>query len=160
MLASLLKQLARGLPSIPDILNSLFESHRRGKTRPSIEEISRVLQSVVAIHSRTFIIIDALDEYQLDGGRSKFLSEIFTLQEKANASVFATSRYNPENEKAFKGSSSLEIRASDEDVQKHLDQNMSRLPLCVSRNLALQEKIRAEIIKAVDGMYEIHVQSK
>jgi hypothetical protein len=119
-----------------------------------------VLQSVVALHSQTFIIIDALDEYQLDGGRSKFLSEIFTLQGKANASVFANSRYIPEIEKAFKGSSLLEIRASDEDVQRHLDQNMPRLPLCISRNLALKEKIRTEIIKAVDGMYEIYIQLK
>jgi hypothetical protein len=144
MLVSLLKQLARRLPSILDILNSLYNRHHRGETRPSIEETSRVLQSVVALHSQTFIIIDALDEYQLDGGRSKFLSEIFTLQGKANASVFANSRYIPEIE----------------DVQRHLDQNMPRLPLCISRNLALKEKIRTEIIKAVDGMYEIYIQLK
>lgn len=47
----------------------------------------------------------------------------------------------------------MEIRASDEDVQKYLIGHMTRLPSCVSRNLALQEKIKAEILKTVDGMY-------
>lgn len=47
----------------------------------------------------------------------------------------------------------MEIRANDEDVQKYLDGHISRLPSCVLRNPALQEKIKTEIIKAVDGMY-------
>jgi hypothetical protein len=55
--------------------------------------------------------------------------------------------------KEFKGSISLEIRARDKDVQRYLDAHISKLPLCVSSNRALQDIIQAEIIKAVDGMY-------
>ena len=54
--------------------------------------------------------------------------------------------------KEFEGSVSLEIRAS-EDVQRYLDGHMSQLPSCVSRSSDLQEQIKTEIIKAVDGMY-------
>ncbi len=63
-----------------------------------------------------------------------------------------TSRFIPEIVKNFEGSISLEIRASDEDVRRYLEGHMSRLPSFVLRGLDLQEEIKTEIIKAVDGM--------
>jgi hypothetical protein len=53
----------------------------------------------------------------------------------------------------FQGVTSLEIRASHEDVQSYLSGHISRLQSCVSGKPSLQEKIKTEIIKAVDGMY-------
>jgi hypothetical protein len=47
----------------------------------------------------------------------------------------------------------LEIRASDEDVQRYLDGQMLQLPSCVLRSPELQDEIKADIIKAVNGMY-------
>lgn len=55
--------------------------------------------------------------------------------------------------KEFEQSTSLEIRASDKDVQRYLDANMSQLPSFVLRSPDLQEGIKIEIVKAVDGMY-------
>jgi hypothetical protein len=48
---------------------------------------------------------------------------------------------------------SLEIRASKYDVQRYEDRHMLHLPSFVGRNLDLQEEIKAEIVKAVDGVY-------
>lgn len=53
----------------------------------------------------------------------------------------------------FKGSVSIEIRASSDDVRRYLDNHLSQLPGFVSDNLELQEEIKTEIVKAVDGMY-------
>jgi hypothetical protein len=154
LLASLLKQFVQEQPSMPKSMKSLYERHKGKRTRPSLDEISKALHSVVADYSRAFIIIDALDECQVsDGGRRMLLSQIINLQAKTEANFFATSRFIPEIARDFEGSISLEIRASDEDVQKYLIGHMTRLPSCVSRNPALQEKIKAEILKAVDGMY-------
>jgi Cdc6-like AAA superfamily ATPase len=157
LLASLLKQLTQGQSSLPDSVKSLYDSHKDKRTRPSFDEISRTLQSVAAIYSRVFIIVDALDECQVsDGCRMRFLSDIFNLQAKCQASLFATSRFIPEiNEKfnKFNECMQLEIRASNEDVQRYLDSQMFLLPRCVLRSPELQDEIRAEIIKAVDGMY-------
>ena len=111
----------------------------------------KILHSIVANYSRAFIIVDALDECQ-DEGRRNLLSEIFSLQSKTGASLFITSRDILEITKEFKGSISLTIRARDEDVRRYLDNRMSRLK-CVSQNLGLQETIKTEIAKAVDGMY-------
>jgi Cdc6-like AAA superfamily ATPase len=155
LLASILKQLILRQTSVPENITSLYEHHIEKRTPLLFDEITNVLHSVVNGYSRVFIIIDALDECQVsDGGRRKFLSEIFSLQAKTRASLFATSRFIAEIEKEFEGSVSLEIRASDEDVRKYLDNHISRLlPSFVLRNLVLQEEIKTEIIKAVDGMY-------
>jgi hypothetical protein len=120
LLASLLKQLTQGHSSLPDSVKSLHDSHKDKRTRPSFDEISRTLQSVAAMYSRIFIIIDALDECQVSNGcRTRFLTDIFAIQAKCGASIFATSRAIPEIITKFNDSTSIEIRARDEDVRKY-----------------------------------------
>jgi Cdc6-like AAA superfamily ATPase len=155
LLASLLKQLLEDLPSIPDNVKSLYEHCKAKRTHPSIDDISKALQSVVDDYSRAFIVIDALDECQVsDGGRQRFLSEIFNLQAQTGVSLFVTSRGIPEIMKEFEGSICLEIRASDEDVLRYIDGRISRLLRSrISRYPDLQNTIRKELLKAVDGMY-------
>jgi hypothetical protein len=156
LLASLLKQLAQQQRSVPESVKRLHKDHKSKKTRPSIDEISMVLHSVVADYSRAFIIIDALDECQVSGGaRAKFLSEIFKLQDKSCASIFATSRFIPDVKGEFERRKSilLEIRASNEDVRRYLDGHRSKLPNFVLKSPDLEEEVKTSIVKAVDGMY-------
>jgi predicted ATPase len=154
LFASLLKQLIQGRPSLLENIRSMHKLHKDRQSRPSFEEISRALHSVVADYSRVFIFIDALDEYQTSEGRHRtLLSEIFNLQAKTGVSLFATSRFIPEITKEFEGCISLEIRASEEDVQRYLDGHMSQLPSFISGKPDLRETIKTEITKAVDGMY-------
>ena len=154
LLAGLLGQLVQGRPSIPNNVKGLYERHKVRRAPASFDQISQVLQSIVASYSRTYIIIDALDECGIsDGDCRKFLSEIFNIQAKTGASLFATSRFIPDIAENFKGSPSLEIRANDEDVRRYLDGHMSQLRSFVSRKPELQEEIKNEIVKAVDGMW-------
>jgi Cdc6-like AAA superfamily ATPase len=154
LLASLLKQLVQEQLSVPESVKSLYKRHRDKRTRPSFDEISNVLYSVIAEYSKTFIVIDALDECQAsDGSRKRLLSEIFNLQIKTGANLFATSRFIPDITNEFEGSISLEIRANDEDVRSYIEGYISRLPSCVTRSRDLQGEIKAQITKAVDGMY-------
>jgi Cdc6-like AAA superfamily ATPase len=153
LLASLLKQLSRGRSSLSDSVKSLHDSHNGKRTRPLFDEISKALQSVADLYSRVFIIIDALDECQAsDGCRSRFLSEIFSLQAKCGAHLFATSRFIPEITEKFAGKLSLEIRASSDDVRKYLDIRISQGESRILRRPDLQAEITTEIVKAVDGM--------
>ena len=154
LLMNLLKQLVQKRPHIPENVKSLYEHYKHKRSRPPINEISTVLKSVAAHYSKVFIIIDALDECRISGGDCRtLLLQIFNLQTQTGANLFATSRFIPEITKMFKGSVTLEIRADNEDVRKYLEGKMSRLRPFVSRNHTLQEEIKAEIIKAVDGMY-------
>ena len=153
LLLSLLKQLIQERPSLPDDVKTLYDYHNNKRTRPSFDEIWKVLHSVAATYLRLFIIVDALDECQVfDGCRTKFLSEISILQAKCGANIFATSRFVPDITEKFEGSLSIEIRASNEDVRRYLDGHLSQFPAFVRRSLELQNEIKAAIIKAVDGM--------
>lgn len=154
LLGSLLGQLCQGQSSLPDSLKSLYDNRKERQTRPLSDEISRTLQSVATLYSRVFIIVDALDECQAsDGCRTRFLTDIFSLQAKHEVNLFVTSRFIPEIVKKFDGSASLEIRASKEDIEKYLDGHMGQLPSFIERNRQLQEEIKTEISESVDGMY-------
>ncbi|KAH6714552.1 nucleoside phosphorylase [Leptodontidium sp. MPI-SDFR-AT-0119] len=152
LLASLLKQLSQGRSSLPDSVQSLFDKHKEKQTRPSLDEISRTLQSVASIYSRVVIIVDALDECQVsDGCRMTFLTEIFSLQTKTGANLFTTSRPIPEITERFRGSITFEIRAHDEDVRQYLDGRISQPGQKLLQTY--REEIKTEITKAVDGMF-------
>jgi hypothetical protein len=145
LLASLLKQLVQVQPSVPERLKSLYEYHRDDRTCPTIDEISETLHSVVKGYSKTFILIDALDECQAfsreDG--EIFLSALFKLQATTGANLFATSRPIPEITIQFEGNSTqLEIHACNEDVSRYLDGHMRRLPHFVRNQPKLQEESR------------------
>jgi Cdc6-like AAA superfamily ATPase len=154
LLASLLKQLAQGLPSLPESVKSLYDSHKDKRIEPTFNEISGGLQSVSALYSRVFIAVDALDECKAsDDCRTRLLTEIFAFQAKSRTNIFTTSRFIPEISEYFKDSMQLEIWASDHDVQRYLEGHMSQLPRCVLRSSELQDEIKAEVKKAVNGIY-------
>lgn len=156
LLSSLLRQLVQQQCSIPDGVRALYEKHKGKRTRPVLDEIVKELHSVTAMYSRIFILIDALDECQAtDGCRTNLLSEIFNLQAKSGANIFATSRINDEIAKLFDRSICLEIRATNEDVKIYLKGQMQRLQSDIL-DKDIQQMIESEIIRAVDGMYVIN----
>ncbi|KAJ5935976.1 hypothetical protein N7454_005274 [Penicillium verhagenii] len=154
LIASILKQLCQDLPSLPDSLINLYSKHRMRLTRPTFDQLLKTLHSVVAGYSRLFMLVDALDECQAsDECRSRFISEIFTLQANFEANIFATSRLIPEITTRFSQGTTLEIRASNQDVRRYLEGHMGQLPAFVRRNQELQEDIKTRISCAVDGMF-------
>ncbi|KUJ13176.1 uncharacterized protein LY89DRAFT_153773 [Mollisia scopiformis] len=161
LLASLLKQLSEQRSSLPDSVKSLYGKHKEKRTRPSLEEMSRTLQFVASIYSRVIVVIDALDECQVsDGCRPAFLTEIFSLQLKTGANLFATSRFIPDITEKFKGSIISEIRAHNEDVRHYLDGRISQSGQKLLETY--REEIKTEITKAVDGMFllaQLHFES-
>jgi len=153
LLVNLLKQLSQDRPSLPGCVKTLHESHKDKRTRPSLDEISKALQSVAALYSMVFIIVDALDECQAGSCRQRFLTEIFNLQAKYGANLLATSRFIPEITGKFSRSASLEIRASKEDIKRYLKGHMTQLPSFDEWSTQLQDEIKTVISDAVDGMY-------
>lgn len=153
LLANLLKQLSQQRATLPDSVMTLYEKHKVKRTQPSFDEISKTFQFVIAIFSRVFIIIDALDECQMTNGcRTRLLTEIFLTQAKSNINVFATSRFLPEITERFEKSISLEIRASKEDVRRYLGGCIYRLPAFISRSPDLQEEIKTGIVLLAKGI--------
>ncbi|KAL7802862.1 ankyrin repeat-containing domain protein [Trichoderma afarasin] len=151
LLMNLLKQLAQAQSSLPKVIKDLYDKHEKSRTRPSLDEITVTLHSMAAAYSRTFIVIDALDECQ-DLSRVRLLDEIFNLQAKTGANIFATSRINDSIRRRFDRSATLEISADERDVLAYLDGQMS-LRRSDIINDGIREKIRAGVLKAAGGMF-------
>ncbi|KIW30853.1 uncharacterized protein PV07_02546 [Cladophialophora immunda] len=164
LLTNLLKQLA-AQTSLPGAVKDLYDRHHSEKTQPTLLEISDTLRTVAAGYSRVFLIVDALDECHVsDGNRSRFLSELFELQDKTGANLFVTSRPLPAIEQSFEGCISREILATEEDIGMYIDGHMSqvKLPDFVLRRADLQDDIKAGIVKSVRGMFllaKLHLDS-
>jgi Cdc6-like AAA superfamily ATPase len=128
LLASLLKQLVQVQISMPKNVEGLYKHHKEKRTRPSLDEILKELDSVIR--------------------------GIFNLQTHAHVNVFATSRFIPEIESQFEGCIRKEIRAQHDDVLRYLDERIPQLLRSqLSKYHDLQDLIRREVLNAVDGMY-------
>jgi hypothetical protein len=156
LIGSLLKQFLQERPTIPDDVKRLYYGHYRRGIKPTHDEITQALQSEIRSYSKTFIVVDALDECSDSEIWKGLLKELRSLY--GNINLMITSRYLPAIEREFdrggmfSKSIRLEIRATDRDVRKYLEGQMFQLANCVSKNMSLQEDIKNDIVKAVDGM--------
>ncbi|KAH6894599.1 hypothetical protein B0T10DRAFT_536696 [Thelonectria olida] len=154
LLTNLLKQLAQGRLSLPDNVKSLHEDRKKNQTRPSLDDISAALKSVVKMYLRVFIVADALDECQR-GCRSTFLSQIFNLKVGTTVNFFTTSRDRRRIP-----------RKKHEDVERYPDGQMSELPLLDEKNRDLPKdtkeqfkaQVKTSVIEAV-LLSRLHLES-
>jgi Cdc6-like AAA superfamily ATPase len=155
LLSSLLRQFTQQRISMPAEVKDLYKRHRTNGTRPSFDELAKVLLSLVRLYSRVFIIIDALDECPTSSeARDRLLSEVFILQTQAQVNLLATSRFIPEIMLRFEGCMSKEIRAKDDDILRYVEGRIPQLLRSrISKYPDLQSAIRREVVKAADGMY-------
>jgi hypothetical protein len=138
---------------VPESIRALYGKHRRGeKPRLSRNEILEALSSITKTYSRTFIIIDALDECKTNHIRNELLSEVYKLQEGSDTRLMVTFRPGivPNPPRSVR---EIEIRAYKEDVEEYLSGRMSELPSIVQDSNELQCKIKTRILSLVDGMY-------
>lgn len=161
LLESLLRQLVESQPCVPESVKSMYEQSKT--MRPSLSVFSELLQEVASLHSRVFIVIDALDECPIsDGERETFLDKLSDLRKETKANVFATSRFIPEIEEMLEVDVCLEICAKPEDVESYLVGHMGRLPRFVRRDEPLQKAIKTAILQSVKGMFllvQLHLDS-
>ncbi|KAL2167850.1 hypothetical protein VTG60DRAFT_717 [Thermothelomyces hinnuleus] len=158
LLSSMLKQLSQGLRPLPECVRKLYENHKNSGTQPSLADISGCLREVAKGYARSFVLVDALDEYRPRGShaRERLVSELFGLQRDCGTNLFFTSRHIPEIADLFSkvpGVVSLEIEAHKGDIERYLDGNMSQLPKFVDRRPDLQKAIKEAIVTAVCGMF-------
>lgn len=155
ILASILRQLCASLGPMPDSVVALYAKHQLTGTRPSSNEISKVLCDVVEHISQTFIVIDGLDECDVFV-ISRVLDEIFKIQATAGSLNFlATSRKIPDITARFLGKPSREIRATKDDVHKYLSARLEALQpssCFLVRHVDLRQETLRALPEAVDGM--------
>ncbi|KAK6827461.1 serine/threonine-protein kinase ripk4 [Apiospora arundinis] len=148
---------------LPAAVTKLHLDHVQ-QTRPTFEELTKALQDVTTQFSMVYLVVDALDEYQIsDATRNQFLSILFGLQAKHPVNLFATSRFIPDIVERFKGASTkMEIRAAHKDIESYIRSQISQ-PGNFSADV---DALRTEIVKCVTeraaGMFllaQLHIES-
>jgi hypothetical protein len=154
LVAGLWAQLARNSGSLSTEARDLYSTHVRQNSPPTLDEVSKMLQSEIARYSKIFVVIDALDEYP-EGDRSTLLNKLRELRPRINLMV--TSRYLDAIANDFEGSPQLEISANVEDVQAYIVGRISgekMLSRFVSKDAALGENIVNIVAGKAKKMYE------
>lgn len=160
VLASLLKQISERQSILPTAVTSLFQKHQKLHTLPSKEEFLHSLEAVLKSFSKTFIILDALDECDASMYyRSEILDLMLQLQELHSVSIFATGRPLPDIVSQLRRGLQVEIRAKPEDIQRFLTSRVGKLSLFQNNPRStpeqiqdLQSQITSTLAKAADGM--------
>ena len=152
LLASLLGRLAAWQSTVPESVRELYGKHRRGeKPRLSQDEAREALCSITENYSRTFIIIDALDECKTDHIRNGLLSEISKLQEGSDIRLMVTFRPSiipTPRERERAGNSSLQRRQRNISTAECLSYVVSFKTIT-----NCSAKIKSRILTLVDSMY-------
>lgn len=92
LLAAILKQLVQAWPSIAEPIARLDDNYANRRTRLSLEDIFRALQSVLNHYSSIYVVIDALDECpDKDGIHNQLLAKLRDLQCKTDPRPMITS---------------------------------------------------------------------
>lgn len=153
-MASILKQLLQHRLSVPNGVTKSDHHHVKSGTRLTSQEISEILESLLAELLQAYIVVDALDELPVSGQVCQvLLTNLRSLQKVHSLSIIVTSRPIPQIERQLQDSSSLEIRASNEDIERYVYGRMSDLTTSAQKNPSLQEAIAQCIVGIVDGMF-------
>jgi hypothetical protein len=155
LIASLLKQLIQDHPAAYEHVKPIYKHHNDRRTRPTFEEFRQALQSEMNRFTKSFILVDALDECsEMNETRAKLLTALQSFASTVN--VLVTSRDVASISSAFCSSKRLDIHADDQDVRRYIEGRIPhefRLATHVKGYPALQEEIVKKIIENVQGMY-------
>lgn len=127
LLLAVLAQFLSQSEKVPDLIRSTFK--RKDQIR--VEDIISVLESLVRSSPRSFLIMDALDEfYDDEGARSRFLRLIQRVQGAGSLGVMMTARPHLIDDPAICtwSDATVQITASDDDLHTYLDHRICSFP--------------------------------
>ncbi|KAF8250889.1 ankyrin [Wilcoxina mikolae CBS 423.85] len=146
IIGSICKQLIQTSAILPDSAAELYRYHTTLDTRPSYEEISRVLRVMLNSYHKVFVVLDALDEYSNENSPASLIAERQLLQ--PNINLLVTSRPNDTIGRLFEGKPRLEIRAHDEDIQSYVGGRIDAEDR-LSRHIRKRPDLRTEIAETI-----------
>jgi adenylate kinase family enzyme len=154
LISSLVQQLVQRQAVIPEVVTAFRTKALSRHTRPKVEHYSNLLHSMLDQFPRTFVVIDALDEYlEKDGSRTKLLEQLRLLHHKVN--LLVTSRHLAALDTEFEADAILEVRANDEDINRYLRFQIyhnRNLVAHVGRSPQLEDEIVTRISERAQGM--------
>jgi hypothetical protein len=153
---TIVRQLVEQRPAIADEVRELYEECRRKGTRLSCAEYLGLLQSLAKGCSEVYIIVDALDEC-IDKDEEPIWNSLLTKLKASvpNLHLFCTSRHISDVGGNLAGSTHIEIRATDADIEGYVREQIKsrdRLLGFCRENAALQDEVLEAVRLKSKGM--------
>ena len=157
ILASLLKQVVCGLEVIPAEIDHAFQKAKQGSDGRglSVSETLKLLAAALRSHKRTFICIDALDEYAAEY-RPEFLRSLRSIvRDSPNARLFVTGRPHIQAELEEHHGKALRIilfKPVKEDITRYLEMKLQDDEFRQEMDSELERGIMKEIPEKISEM--------
>lgn len=159
LLACLLRQLYETSSEASVDVESLYNRHAQHRSPHKREEVEEALRNGIASCREAFIVVDALDEY-LEDFSDQAIRELLTvlLTLGSNIKLMVTSRVLGGMEGIFADlqTERLEIRATDEDLERYVKTRIESEPSFAKRLMGdLPDKIVQKIKEIAQGRYVV-----
>ena len=153
LLANVWMQIRRKGRLAPEMEELYASAVTKGSlSRPRLEDISKVLKVEVDRYAKVYVVIDALDECE-PAYRLRLLTELKAFQPKVKLMV--TSRFFDAFGADMGIDTDVEIRASDDDIKRFVQERVSttpRLGRWIAADPSLQAMIEAKVTEAAQNM--------
>ena len=150
-MGALLKQLAQGSRSLSSGIRSIYDTREAVHTS-HFRVLADTFRTELKRYSKTFIVIDALDEVSESADiRTMLLEEL----RSCPVNLLVTSRHDPTIKKQFCEAQHCEINATDEDIRSYISKRIGlekRLSRQIRSVPSLEDDIPARIVGSAKGM--------
>jgi len=157
MLGAILKQVVGGLEHIPEEIMAAFQKSKKQIDGRELEsgEICELLASSLRTLRRSYICIDALDEFPREHRQELFKVLAQVIRESPSTRLFLTSRphIRGEVERCFTRCAEIQIKPTEEDIRKYLAMRLSNDTQPEAMDRSLREEILQTIPEKICGMY-------
>ena len=153
LLANVWMQI-RGKGRLAPEMEELYASAatKGSSTRPRLDDIIKILKAEVDRYAKVYVVIDALDECE-PAYRIRLLTELKALQPKMKLMV--TSRFFDAFGADMGIDTDVEIRATDDDIKRFVQERVSTTPRLVrwiAADPSLQAMIETKVTEAAQNM--------
>ena len=159
MLGAILKQVAGGLEHIPEEIMAAFQKSKKQIDGRELEsgEICELLVSSLRTLQRSYICIDALDEFPGEHRQELFKVLAQVIRESPSTRLFLTGRphIRDEVERYFTRCAEIRIKPTEEDIRKYLTMRLSN----DTQPEAMDQDLREEILQTIpEKIYRMYVK--
>ena len=163
MLGAILKQVISGWEHIPHEVETAYQKSKNklgGRELESVE-ILKLLISTLRTLERSYICIDALDEFLQEYRPELFRSLAQITRESPGTRLFMTGRQHIREEvgRYFTGGAEIRIMPSEEDIKKYLCMRLSNDTQPNIMNDSLREEILTTIPERISEMYVTDIRN-
>ena len=149
MLGAILKQVVSGLEHIPKEIEAAFQKSKRKIDGRELEsgEICELLVSSLRTQQRSYICIDALDEFPREHRPELLRSLGQIIRESPSTRLFLTGRPHIRDEikRHFTRIAEMQIKPTEEDIGKYLTMRLSN----DTQPEAMDQNLRNEILRTI-----------